>query len=105
MSGGHGAKLDRRKEVALAALLAAPTIAEAAKIAGVGHSTLRRWLGDPAFAAAYRAARRELLGVAIARLAALCAVATETLERAMACGTAAVEVRAAVAVLGHAYRG
>lgn len=51
-----------RQEKTIVALIRAPTLAAAAKDAGVGISTLRRWLReDPAFVTAYRAALDELL--------------------------------------------
>jgi hypothetical protein len=105
MSAGHGAKLGRQREIALAALLTAPTITEAAKVAGLGESTLRRWLSEPAFQAAYREAREEAVRMAVGRLQGLLAKATETLDRTMACGTAGIELRAAVAVFELAYKG
>jgi len=42
MSGGHGAKLGRRQEAAVAALLTAPTITEAAQVVGVAESKRAR---------------------------------------------------------------
>ena len=51
-----------RKEKALAALIRAPTRAAAAKEAGVGASTLRRWMREDAdFREAYQTALSELL--------------------------------------------
>lgn len=51
-----------RQEKALASLIRAPTRAAAAKEAGVGISTLRRWMRDDTeFRSAYRAALDELL--------------------------------------------
>ena len=51
-----------KKEKALAALIRAPTRAEAARAAGVGVSTLRRWMKEDAvFRAGYKAALTELL--------------------------------------------
>jgi hypothetical protein len=58
---GHGEKLSRKREQAIAALLTQPTIAAAAKMAGIGERTLRRWLKLPEFASAYDAARREVV--------------------------------------------
>jgi len=43
---GHGEKLSRKQEQAIAALLTCPTIEQAAKAAGVGETTLWRWLQD-----------------------------------------------------------
>ena len=54
--------MTQRQQKALAALIRAPTRAAAAEAAGVGVSTLRRWLKeDKAFQAAYREALSELL--------------------------------------------
>jgi hypothetical protein len=61
-------KLDRQKEQAIAALLAKPTIEEAAAAAGIGYATLRRWLQDPGFASEYRRARRDLVSQVAAQL-------------------------------------
>ena len=43
---GHGAKIARKREDAIAALLTQPTVAAAAGVAGIGEKTLRRWLQD-----------------------------------------------------------
>lgn len=58
-------ELTERQRRALAALLAAPTAKEAAKIANVGERTLKRWRTLPAFQHAYRAAQSELLESAV----------------------------------------
>lgn len=52
-AGGLTAKQER----GIAALLEWPTITEAAKRSGLSEPTLRRWMNDPAFAEAYKAAR------------------------------------------------
>jgi hypothetical protein len=41
---------------------------KAAEAAGVSDRTLRTWLGKPAFVAAYREARRQVVEHAVARL-------------------------------------
>ena len=54
--------MTNRQQKALVALIRAPTIEAAAETAGVGYSTLRRWMREDAeFKAAYRAALDELL--------------------------------------------
>ena len=53
---GHGQKLTARQDALVAALLTAPTHADAAKKAGISEATLYRWLNLPAFQVAYRAA-------------------------------------------------
>lgn len=57
-----------RKERALRALLICPTKAEAAKAAGIGESTLRTYLHDPEFSAAYKRAAVEMMDGATRQL-------------------------------------
>ena len=64
---GHGAKIVRKQEDAIGALLTQPTVAASAVVAGVGEKTLRRRLQNPGFQAAYREARRVAFGRAIGR--------------------------------------
>ena len=52
------------------ALLTQRNMAEAARVAGVGATTLHRWRQEAEFAAAFRAARLEAFGQASARLQA-----------------------------------
>ena len=52
-------KLDRKKELAMLALLEKPTVAEAAKTVKVGEATLYRWLRDEDFQKDYRALKQE----------------------------------------------
>src|SRR5947208_3667217 len=96
---GHGQKLSRKREQAIAALLAAPTVKKAAARAGVSERTLQLWLADPDFREAFRAARRRVLEGAVANLQHASRAAVATLRRNLRCGAAAVEVRAAVAIL------
>ena len=58
---GHGEKLTRKQEAAIAALLAESSIGAAARKARIGEATLQRWLRLPAFAQAYRDARQQLV--------------------------------------------
>ena len=62
--------LDDRQHKALLALLDNPTIKAAAEAAGIGRSTLHRYLKDPEFAAARRAMLADALSNATARLKA-----------------------------------
>ena len=59
----HG--ISRKQDTAIGALLSRPTISAAAESVGIGESTLRRWLKDRDFLAAYRAARREAVSQAV----------------------------------------
>jgi hypothetical protein len=103
---GHGEKLSRRQEATIAALLTETTHAAAAAKAGIGPATLRCWLHLPAFRTAYRRARRELVEAAVARMQAAAGQAVDTLLAVAKSGKKDGDrVRAAVALLDHAYRG
>ena len=65
---GHGSKYERKKEAAISALLTQRSIEDAARVVGVGVSTLRRWMRIPEFDAAYRQVRRDAVWQSIARL-------------------------------------
>jgi hypothetical protein len=103
---GHGQKLTSKQEALIAALLTEPTYAAAAAKAGVGQTTLYRWLHLPAFRAAYRQARRELVEAAVGRVQAATGQAVETLVAVARQGRRDGDrVRAAIALLDHACRG
>ena len=99
---GHGQKLSRKQEAAIAALLELPTCAAAAKAAGISEATMRRWQQQDEFKAAYRDARRQLVEGAVGRLQGVTGEAVETLRRNLTCSTSSVEVAAAKFVLEHA---
>ena len=65
---GHGSKFERKKEAAIAALLAERNQAEAARVAGIDLSTLKRWMRLPEFIEEYRRARWEVVEQAYARV-------------------------------------
>lgn len=71
--------LDATQERALAALLSSPTVAAAAKKAKLSEATVFRYLADPAFKAAYRRARAEVVDHAVSQLQRDCAEASRTL--------------------------
>ena len=77
---GHGEKLSRKKEQAIAALLAKPSIPEAAKVVGIGERTLWRWLKDDSFKSAYSAARAEIVMLVIAEIQSSLTDAIKTLK-------------------------
>jgi hypothetical protein len=99
-----GGKRPRCEELALAALLSEPTIAAAAMKAGIGESTLLRWMAEPDFRARYRAARRQVVEGAIGRLQQAATLAVDALTRNLTCGTPAVEVGAARSILDQALK-
>ncbi|MCW3051444.1 MAG: phage protein [Chthonomonadales bacterium] len=97
----------RKREEAIAALLAHPTIAGAAKAAGISEPTLLRWLKEEEFNADYREARRQMVEVAIGLLQKASGAAVTTLVTIMQDGEkpGSVRVSAARSVLDMAFRG
>lgn len=68
MTTGHGEKLSRNQEKAIAALLSNPSIPEAAAAVGIAEKTLRRWLDDDGFRAAYREACQQVVAAVVQKL-------------------------------------
>ncbi len=97
------AELDANQEAALVALLATRTVRDAAKKAKVAESTFWRWMQLPAFQSRYRAARRQLVESAIARLQNDATVAVDTLKEIAKNkkAPAAARVTAARTILDH----
>jgi hypothetical protein len=103
----HIVRLTAKQERVLVLLLSEPTIQEAAKKARVNERTLFRWLAEPAFAAAYRRARRAAVTKAVSRLQYAAAAAVGAVVRLMADGGVppAVRLAAARTVLEMSLRG
>lgn len=80
---GHGSKFPRKKQAAIAALLEHPTVREAAEAVKIGESTLLRWMQDPAFKAAYRSAKQQIVNHSITRLQQATGEAVDTLREIM----------------------
>jgi hypothetical protein len=101
---GHGSKLERKQEEVIAALLTQRNTEEAARTAGVGHTTLLRWMKLPEFDSAYREARRLAFRQSVARLQQASSAAVSTLLKVMVdpSSPASTRVRAADSVLSHA---
>ena len=101
---GHGEKFGRKQEEAIAALLTQRSTEEAARAAGIGLTTLLRWMKDPDFGTAYRDARRAAFSQSIARLQQATGAAASTLLKVMVdpATPPATKVRAADSVLAHA---
>ena len=77
---GHGRKSEATREGAMLALLAEKTLASAAKRAGIGERTLRRWLTeDASFAEEYATARRAMFEDGLNRVQSLIGQAVTTL--------------------------
>jgi transposase-like protein len=104
---GHGEKLGRKQEEAIAALLTQRNIEEAARAAGVGTRTLIRWLKLPEFGREYRKARREAVQQSVARLQQATGAAASVVLKLMTDPNvpAAVKLRAAECVFDRAFKG
>ena len=94
-------ELSRNQKKALAALLAAPTVASAAAACKLTERCLYNYLADPTFKAELRRRQDETISAATAALSGLTGVAIETLRNVLADpdATHAVRVRAALGVL------
>ncbi len=100
---GHGTKFGRKKEQAIVALLSQRTLEEAARAIDIVPNTLLRWMKEPEFDTAYRAAKRAAFGQSIARLHHLSGAAVSTLGKVMLdpATPPATRVRAADSILDH----
>ena len=74
---------NRKKELALSALMTETTLQKAAKVAGIGEVTLWRWLKEKEFIEAYRVLKREAVTQAVARLQQISCKAVDTLKQVM----------------------
>jgi hypothetical protein len=104
---GHGEKLGRKQEEAIAALLSHRNIEEAARAAGVGARTLIRWLKLPEFIKEYRKARREAVHQSVARMQQATGAAATIVMKLMTDLNvpAAVRLRAAECIFDRAIKG
>jgi hypothetical protein len=102
VTGGKG----RKRELAIAALLTARTIADAAQACGLSERTLKRWLRDEEFSKEYRQAKAETLTAAMGKLAANSAEAVDALLAVIRNrrASAAARVSASVRLLELAMR-
>lgn len=107
LMAGHGEKLGRKQEEAIAALLTQRNIEEAARAAGIGTRTLIRWLKLPEFGKEYRKARREAVQQSIARMQQATGAAASVVLKLMTDPNvpAAVKLRAAECVFDRAFKG
>ncbi len=103
---GHGEKLARKKELAVAALLSSPTIGAAAKKAGVAERTLRNWMELPDFREVYLKARRNVVEQVGARIQQAGSEAVATLRGVMSDSEAPASARVSAArvILELGYR-
>jgi hypothetical protein len=90
-------KITRAQERALAALLACPSVPEAAQKAKVAERSLYRWLSRNEFQAAYRKERRKIVNHAVATIQAAMTEAVSTLQIVMRDTKASASPRVAAA--------
>ncbi len=72
-----------RQQKALAALIRAPTVEAAARSSGIGYGTIRRWLREEEFKAAYKTALDEMIDDAAAQAKHCLTLAFDTLSEIM----------------------
>jgi hypothetical protein len=100
------ADLAANQQKFLTALIAAPSLGVAAGRVGLSERTASRYLADPDFQDAYRAAQREALAVAMGKLSSLTGAAVATLQALLTDDTVppAVRLAAAKAILDTAVK-
>ena len=99
MTRGHGEKLSRKREQAIAALLIEPTVGDAARKIGIGERTLRRWMAEPVFSESFKEARLQCFAEAVRGLQSAACDAVRTLRLALTDRSGSVRVRAATEIL------
>ena len=93
-------KMERKKEKAIACLIAQPSITLAAQEAGISQSTMYRWLNDEEFQMAYRKAKKEIVGHALTQVQKAVTKAVDTLLDVMGNGVVeSAKVSAAKTIL------
>lgn len=100
-TGAESNGLSRNQEKAVVALMAHPSIAEAAKSAGVSESSIWRWLQDEPFQARLREAQSKVMDGALISLQGAMTGAVDCLVRNLSCGTPSAEVQAAKTILDY----
>ena len=98
-------ELSPKQEALIAALLLAPSVADAARVAGVPHRTAKRWLALPHVHRAWLDARRQVVDAAMLTVQTSARVAVATLLDCLKPHhPPAVRVRAAATLLETAIR-
>ncbi len=98
----RGGRMTRRQQRGLYALLASDSVVKAAVQSGIGERTLRRWLSEPGFRAAYQHASRQLWEQATAELRIAAVEAVRRLREALHSESESVAVRSAAVILSTA---
>jgi hypothetical protein len=93
----------KNTEKALAALLNASTVRDAATQSGLSEETLYRYLRDEDFKNEYHQAQRQVVESAISGLQQAANEAVETLKRNLTCDNPQAEIRAAQLILDNVF--
>jgi AcrR family transcriptional regulator len=93
------------KEKVLIALLASPSIRDAAKSSGISEATIYNYLKDKEFLAEYRNARRQTVETAIAQMQNAASEAVERLKELQYCENPAVAARCAQIIFENSIKG
>jgi hypothetical protein len=101
----RGRQQPRKFERAIANLLTAGSIEEAARRSEISERTLRVWMGQEAFAREYRAARRKILEHSIGLMQGASVSAVLALLRNLSCGKPGCEIAAANSLLERSTAG
>ncbi len=96
--------LTPRQLLALPYLAYAPSVAEGARLANVGRTTLYRWMHDSAFRVGLERMRDESMDLAYAELQALMLRSVNVLADALDDASPALRIRAARTILQAAAR-
>lgn len=104
MPKGHGERMSRKQSLAIAALLDEPTILAAAARIRIHERTLRAWLADADFLAAFGKAAESVLSTTKNRLMGLTSRSLDVLARNLDAEKPADQLKAAELVLSHAVR-
>ena len=98
-TAGHGEKLSRKCNAAIAALLTQPTLADAAASVGISETTLWRWMQRDDFRRKLRQAQETVFDGALKKLQSLTTEAVRCLNRNLNCKRPSVQVLAARTIL------
>lgn len=102
-----GPKKRVKRELAIAALLTAPTIADAAHEVGISEPTLWRWMQDDDFKTEFLTAKKQVLSQSISNLQQAAGAAVATLRTIMGdtAAPAPSRIQAARTILEYSFKG
>ncbi len=90
-------RINKKQHLVISALITERTMEDAARKAGIGKTTIFRWLQDEAFQNAYRQARSEIVRHAITQAQNACSEAITVLKEIMSSKEAPASTRVSAA--------